>query len=93
MADEQRGTEYVILVADVANPAQSTDGLHRFELLEEGDPGSGPATVRAANDKAALKVAEELFGREFEHGAVAVPARSWRVRKPETKMEPRRTWT
>jgi hypothetical protein len=93
MSDEQKGTEYVVLKADVADPARGIEGLHRWEVLEEGDPGSGPVIVRAANDVAAIKAAAKLTGADLSNGAVAVPARSWRPRKREVKSVQRELWT
>jgi len=40
-----------------------------------------------------LKAAEKESGQKFDHGAIAVPARSWRLRQPKDEMVPRRLWS
>lgn len=91
MAEERKGTEYVILVADVADEERGIEALHRWDLLKGND--SAPIKVRAPNDVAAIKEAEKLLGTKFDHGAVAIPSRSWRPRVPKDEMVPRRLWS
>lgn len=86
-------TEYVVLRADVADPERGIEGLTRWEVIEEGDPGSGAATVEAANDVAAIKAMAKATGLDVSHGAVAIPARSWRPRKREVRKVERELWS
>jgi hypothetical protein len=95
MADEQKGTRYVVLVAMVDG---NVDGLTSPKdeppsAVIEGAWCALEGTFVASNDVAAIKAAEENTGQKFDHGAVAVPARSWRPRMPKDEMVPRRLWT
>lgn len=47
----------------------------------------------AANDVAAIKAVAKETGTDLSNGAVAVPARSWKPRKPTVKREERTLWT
>lgn len=87
MADEQKGTEYVVLRQV---PLGGSDGT------EEG-PGSGVAweeigRARGANDLAAIR-AVVTEDDPIDDDCVAVPVRSWRPRRPQNKTIMRRLWT
>ena len=73
-------TEYVVLKAVV-------------------DEGSEPVymplrgTVIAQNDIAAIKAKAKADSVDLSNGAVAVPKRNWRPRKPERKVSETTLWT
>jgi hypothetical protein len=73
-------TEYVVLAA-----------------AHSDEPGKGwieVGRVTAANDVAAIRVvASADDALDLSSGAVAVPARNWRPRKPERRVEERTLWT
>jgi hypothetical protein len=48
--------------------------------------------VEATTDVAAIKAAAETTHADLSNGAVAVPARSWRPRKPERKVQEVTLW-
>lgn len=80
--NDRAGTPYKVLIPAVGS--------------ETGEPHPGAwnevdGTYTAPNDVAAIKLAEAAHG-PFDHGAIAVPARSWRPRTPTDKIEKRRTW-
>jgi hypothetical protein len=95
MAEEQKGTAYVVLSAMVdvrVDDLTSPKGEPPSAVIE-GAWRVVDGTYTAPNDVAAIKAAEKETGQKFDHGAVAVPARSWRPRMPKDEMVPRRLWS
>jgi hypothetical protein len=83
MADEQKGTAYVVLQYLAVDPDETSDD---WRII-------GRAT--AANDVAAIRaVTKDSESEALGAGPfVAVPARSWRPRKREVKSVQRELWT
>jgi hypothetical protein len=84
MADEQKGTAYVV--------------LRELVLVGDGATEDGPGVawqeigrVTAPNDLAAIKAVVPADD-PLDGACVAVPARSWRPRKPKDETIQKRLW-
>jgi hypothetical protein len=83
-------TSYVVLRREGGQTETPEDGSAERTVPESwvvvGEP------VEATTDVAAIKVAAKDAGADLSNGAVAVPARSWRPRKPERKVQEVTLW-
>jgi hypothetical protein len=84
MADEQKGTEYVILVREPIDISQTGDDS--FAWLEMG-------RQRGTNDIAAIRAWVKDHPSGTANSYAAIPARSWRPRRREVKTVQRDLWT
>jgi hypothetical protein len=66
----------------------------RFDAGGEGDSRAWLEVGRAeaTTDVAAIKAVAKDTGADLSGGAVAVPVRSWRPRKPERKVQEITLW-
>lgn len=94
MADEQKGTEYIVLRRDGGH-TEATVSEDASESTTRDVPESfvPVGSVTALNDVAAIKAMAKESGIDLSRGAVAVPARSWRVRTPQKKVQETTLWT
>jgi hypothetical protein len=94
MADEQKGTAYKVLIPVVSTdlPGSPEDDSEPVTHPITGQWREVTGTWTAANDVAAIRAADKAHG-PFDFGAVAVPARSWRPRKPKDETIQKRLWT
>jgi hypothetical protein len=83
-------TEYVVLKRVGGKTWTPEDGGP-----ESTEPESWVEVGRAeaTTDIAAIKAVAKETQTDMSNGAVAVPARSWRPRQPEEKVERRTLWT
>jgi sarcosine oxidase gamma subunit len=83
-------TSYVVLRREGGQTETPMDGSEERAVPESwvvvGEP------VEATTDVAAIKAAAKDTGVDLSNGAVAVPVRSWRPRKPERKVQEVTLW-
>lgn len=94
MADEQKGTVYVVL-RRTAGGQESTVAEDGAEAEVRHIPNAfvevGVATA-STDTKAIDLVAAEFPDEDWGRGAIAVPVRSFRLRVPQEKVTRRRLW-
>lgn len=95
MADERKGTEYVVLrrTAGGQESSVSEDGAES-ETRDVPNAYEEAGSAMANNDTAAIDAVANAFPDEdWSRGAIAVPARSFRLRVPSEKVTRRRLWS
>jgi hypothetical protein len=83
-------TEYVVLKR-VGGETWTPEGGGKESVAPESWVEEGRA--EATTDIAAIKAVAKETRTDMRNGAVAVPVRSWRPRRPEEKVERRTLWT
>lgn len=83
-------TEYVVLAREGGQTSTRED---------DGETSTTPESwhevgrAEATTDVAAIKAVAKETQTDMSNGAVAVPARSWRPRKPERKVTETTLWS
>lgn len=84
-------TSYVVLKCEGGQTETPESGAPSRTVPESWTVVGEP--VDATTDVAAIKAIAKDTGTDLSNGAVAVPARSWRPRKPERKVQEVTLWT
>jgi hypothetical protein len=84
-AQQASATEYVVFRADVANPDEGLDGVHRWEEIGRASAATPKAAIKAVTDGGTADQRTGTF--------VATPARSWRPVKRAVEPREHDVWS